>query len=198
MYLIEYVSEKAFFNKFEGMKGYFYSAGAITLDPPVMIYPWDETVVASAYEGSWVIVKGEELTLDETETIKIQKLELSVEDAVEIFRGWIQKLQILSLNDPVFAKKGAEIAVKEMEVVIDQLNKTYGVEDVRKITEDLIAATPNFGLRAKYNYIWRYGSKIDWFFTEVDNLAKGVSTKHTSEFEAAKRMNIGTITGKHQ
>ncbi|KAL4480346.1 hypothetical protein ABPG74_020862 [Tetrahymena malaccensis] len=198
LYLIEYVSEKAFFNKFEGMKNYFYSAGAINIDPPVMIYPWDETVIASAYEGSWVIVKGDELTLDDSETIKIEKTELSVEDAVEIFRGWIQKLQILSLNDPALAKSSAVIAVREMQIVIDQLNKTYGLEDVRQVTEELINATPNFGLRAKYNFIWRYGSKIGWFFTEVDNLAKGVSAKQSSEFEAAKRMNIGTITGKHQ
>lgn len=103
----------------------------------------------------------------------------------------------MSLNDPASAKSSAVIAVREMQIVIDQLNKTYGLEDIRQVTEDLINATPNFGLRAKYNFIWRYGSKIGWFFTEVDNLAKGVSAKQSSEFEAAKRMNIGTITGKH-
>ena len=50
LYLIEYSSEKAFFNKFEGMKKYFYSAGAVNLDPPVNLFPWDESVVDSAYE----------------------------------------------------------------------------------------------------------------------------------------------------
>lgn len=85
-----------------------------------------------------------------------------------------------------------------MKIVIGQLNARYNVEDIKAITEELVLATTQFGLRAKYNFIWRYGSKIAWFFEEVDNLAKGVSPKYTSEFEAAKRMNIGTITGKHQ
>lgn len=61
LYLIEYVSEKAFFNKFEGMRGYFYSAGSVDLDPPVLVYPWDESVVTSAYEGSWVICKSDQI-----------------------------------------------------------------------------------------------------------------------------------------
>jgi len=44
LYLIEYVSEKAFFNKFEGIKKYFTSAVSVKLDPPVNLYPWDESV----------------------------------------------------------------------------------------------------------------------------------------------------------
>lgn len=35
LYLVEYVSEKAFFNKFEGIKKYFYSSGNVTVDPPI-------------------------------------------------------------------------------------------------------------------------------------------------------------------
>lgn len=42
LYLIEYMSEKALFNKFEGMKNYFYSSGLVNVDPPVNIYPYDE------------------------------------------------------------------------------------------------------------------------------------------------------------
>lgn len=80
------------------MRGYFYSAGSVDLDPPVLVYPWDESVVTSAYEGSWVICKSDSIQLDGTEPIKIEKIELSVEDAVEIFRGWIQKLQMESLQ----------------------------------------------------------------------------------------------------
>lgn len=29
LFLVEYVSEKAFFNKFEGIKKYFYSSGSV-------------------------------------------------------------------------------------------------------------------------------------------------------------------------
>ena len=64
LYLIEYASEKALFNKFEGMKKYFYSSGAVRLDPPVNIYPWDESVIDSIYEGSWVILKSDEVVIN--------------------------------------------------------------------------------------------------------------------------------------
>lgn len=55
LYLVEYVSEKAFFNKFEGIKKYFYSSSTVKLDPAVNLFPWEETVVDEAYEGGWVI-----------------------------------------------------------------------------------------------------------------------------------------------
>ena len=42
LFLIEYMSEKALFNKFEGMRNYFYTSASIQIDPPVMIFPWDE------------------------------------------------------------------------------------------------------------------------------------------------------------
>jgi len=31
------------------MKKYFYSAVGIKIEPPVKIYPWDETVVENVY-----------------------------------------------------------------------------------------------------------------------------------------------------
>lgn len=41
------------------------------------------------------------------------------------------------------------------------------------------------------------GSRIKWFLDELDIIAKGSGIGQLSEFEAAKRMAIGTITGKY-
>lgn len=46
------------------MKKYFYSAGSLLVDPPVQIYPWDETVLENVYEGTWVIAKNNKLTFE--------------------------------------------------------------------------------------------------------------------------------------
>jgi len=35
LYLIEFASEKAFFNKFEVIKRFFYAAKKVSIDPPV-------------------------------------------------------------------------------------------------------------------------------------------------------------------
>ena len=47
------------------MKNYFYSSGLVKVDPPVNLYPWDETVIGSAYEGAWVILKSDEIMLND-------------------------------------------------------------------------------------------------------------------------------------
>ena len=59
--------------------------------------------------------------------------------------------------------------------------------------------------RAKLNYAFRYGARIGWFFKEAETLAAADLAKvpvksaaeRENEYEAAKQMNIGTITGKY-
>ena len=61
---------------------------------------------------------------------------------------------------------------------------------------------PNFGKesfskRALYNFCKNYGGCVAWFLNDVALLAKGISPKSQNEYEAAKRIAIGTITGKY-
>jgi hypothetical protein len=53
VYLVEYPSEKAFFNKFETMKQYFSARNTVNVKPSVQIYPWSEPQT-SVLESSWV------------------------------------------------------------------------------------------------------------------------------------------------
>lgn len=55
-----------------------------------------------------------------------------------------------------------------------------------------------FDVRAKRNYVYKYGSKLLFFVEEARQLAKGINPTKMNDFEAAKKLNIGTITGKHQ
>lgn len=41
------------------------------------------------------------------------------------------------------------------------------------------------------------GSRIKWFIDELRIIAKGVGIGQLNEYEAAKRIGIGTITGKY-
>lgn len=45
LYLVEYSSEKAFFNKFESMKDFFQSCSSLDILPPCKLYPWAEEKV---------------------------------------------------------------------------------------------------------------------------------------------------------
>ena len=41
------------------------------------------------------------------------------------------------------------------------------------------------------------GSRIKWFIDELNIISKGVGIGQLNEYEAAKRIGIGTITGKY-
>jgi hypothetical protein len=56
----------------------------VALDPAVNIYPWDETVVESAYEGSWVICKSQQLNVGGKTNYDVSKQEIFVGDLVQI------------------------------------------------------------------------------------------------------------------
>jgi hypothetical protein len=41
------------------------------------------------------------------------------------------------------------------------------------------------------------GSRVKWFLDELAIIGKGVGIGQLNEYEAAKRLGIGTITGKY-
>ncbi|KRX05847.1 hypothetical protein PPERSA_03784 [Pseudocohnilembus persalinus] len=197
LFLVEYVSEKAFFNKFEGIKKYFYSSGSVQVEPAIQFFPWDESVTDSAYEGSWVITKADVVKVNGIEH-KVQTENLNVEQLVEIFRGWVQQIQLNSLTDMKEAQEIAKIALGEMKRLIEKSNQEMGLNVLMKLDEQNNKVGDAFAMRAKKNYIIRYGGKLQWFLDEIEQISKGINAKADNEFEAAKRMNIGTITGKYQ
>lgn len=126
------------------------------------------------------------------------KTELTAEDLVDIFRGWVQQLQLVSLSDLEEAKKNAIIAIKEMTRLVEEISKRVGFDicKCKDVNKDNLK-NESFFNRCIFNFVFRYGNKIQWFLEEVKNLADGKSPIFQDEFEAAKRMNIGTITGKY-
>jgi hypothetical protein len=55
LYLIEYASEKAFFNKFETMKSCFSSSLELNVTPALKEFPWSASD-SNFYEGTWVLM----------------------------------------------------------------------------------------------------------------------------------------------
>ncbi len=64
LYLIEYASEKAFFNKFETIKKYFFTAQCVSIEPASQIFPWEEDVHDEVFEGTWVACKSNKLIIN--------------------------------------------------------------------------------------------------------------------------------------
>lgn len=191
IYLIEYASEKAFFNKFETMKPYFNKCSLLDIIPPVRLYPWEKPT-EEVYEGSWVLCDEPFIVVNDEKYV-YEEEKVGVEEIVDVFRGWVQKLQLQSLQDPKQAKEDALICLKEMELALEKFKKKSGI-DLREKNETM---ANSFSQRVMRNLIKNVGVRAIWFMDEVLSISKGVNPQALNEYDAAKRIGIGTITGKY-
>ena len=53
------------------MKKYFYYTNICSIEPAVALFPWDESVTDTVYEGSWVICTTKTVTLNEKDIIDV-------------------------------------------------------------------------------------------------------------------------------
>jgi hypothetical protein len=65
------------------------------------------------------------------------------------------------------------------------------------ITEKPIEIKETFKERAKNLAVKNTGSRIKWYLDELEIIAKGSGIGQLNQYEAAKRIAIGTITGKY-
>jgi len=196
VFLIEYSSEKAFLNKFESMKPYFSTSSNVTVHPPVIRYPWAEPQ-DSVFERVWVLTDSSMLEVGE-EIIDLSKDSINLEGVVEIFKGWVQMIHLESLKPGNDMKTMASQTIKYMELLFDQVKKEKGIDIIKESAgqgdepEGL-----SFHQRALRNLIKHTLSRAVWFYDDVKLLAEGKSPKELNEYDAAKRIGIGTIVGKY-
>ena len=80
--------------------------------------------------------------------------------------------------------------------------KAYTVEYEKIFNIDVISNKPlegkeSFKMRAASLAVKNIGTRINWFIEEISIISKGVGLGQLNEYEAAKRIGIGTITGKY-
>lgn len=115
---------------------------------------------------------------------------------VDIFRNWSQRLQLQSLTSPTLSQENACICLKYMKSLILEFEKENKISVLSKESDESYLKL-TFSQRVKKNIMKNIGSRITWFLDEVTTLSKGLNPNSLSEFDAAKRLGIGTITGKY-
>jgi hypothetical protein len=121
---------------------------------------------------------------------------LDLDDVVDCFRGWVQKVQLLSMDN---AKMGetAKVAQATSDLMRDY-TKAYELHHKLYIlSERPLGLKESFKERASSLAVKNVGSRIKWFIDELRIIARGVGIGQLNEYEAAKRIGIGTITGKY-
>ena len=65
------------------------------------------------------------------------------------------------------------------------------------LSERPLGLKESFKERANSLAVKNVGGRIKWFVDELNIIAKGVGIGQLNEYDAAKRIGIGTITGKY-
>jgi hypothetical protein len=165
-------------------------------------------------EGTWVISrfpklrigrKGVSLIKDNAEkynsvTVEVESKfeDFSIEAVADVFRAWSQKLQLDSINKTiefVQAKEYAQSTHGLMVAIIEDIKNSRGL--------DILSGTSGSGESTFLDdvlnlQISRTGMRITGYLTAVEEIKNGRDLSKLDEFEAAKIIGLGTITGKAQ
>jgi hypothetical protein len=199
IFLVEFSSDKAFFNKFQSIRPFIKTKEEIKVDPEQFLFPW-EAVAPTIPEGRWIMSEDSKITLNNGAAILEYDDKLfSIEAVIEVFRSWTQKLQLDSINKKITAEKTKEFAESTYNLMMDI------IEDIRKskglkliVTEADESAANDFNTKVLNLQIKRTGTRIQGYLQSMKELKEGLNLQKLSEFEAAKIIGLGTIVGKHQ
>ena len=121
---------------------------------------------------------------------------ISLEDLVDCFRGWVQKVQLLSM-DVKDMKRTSAIAAETAELMRAYTEVFEKAHRLCILSERPLRLKESFKERASSLAVKNVGSRVKWFVDELQIIAKGLGIGQLNEYEAAKRIGIGTITGKY-
>ena len=213
LFLIEYFTEAALRNKFEAMKEFFLQRKKIEVSPPVKEFPWSFEPSDKLYEGTFVFIssndfEGTELTLG-GEKINLLEHPPTIDLVLDVFRSYVQEMQMLSLTKSDLLVEQAGEALRAMIELIDHFKETKGIdllkefkligtletEEVQEEVEHLMKL--DFEQRVEFNKLRHNQFRVKGYYDNIELLAKGLGVQQLSEWEAAKRIGIGTITGNY-
>ncbi len=195
LYLIEYYSDAALFNKFETMKEHFTHKKQLSVKPAVSVFPW-MSPMSQVYEGTWVLSSDETLQVDGKDySIKTPRMEL--DNLLELFRGYVQELQMMSLTKNPGLKEFATKCIDTMHKLISQYKASEGI-DLMEWVEDVHLLKVKLYERVKLHKLRHTQFRLKAYVENVETLAKGEGVKEMNEWDAAKKIGVGTITGSYQ
>ena len=213
LFLIEFFTEAALRNKFEAMKEYFYHRCKVQVSPPIREFPWSFDVSDSLYEGTWLVLTSEDLpgarlTLGHEE-YDLRQHPPTIDLVLALFRSFVQEMQMLSLLKSDCLVEQAGQALQVMQELVDFFQQKHGIdllkpfkligqmeqEEVHEEVEQMMKL--GFLQRVEYNKLRHNQFRIQGYFENIDMLARGLGVQQLNEWEAAKRIGIGTITGNY-
>lgn len=112
-----------------------------------------------------------ETVVKEFPLIPLQSLDL--DDLVDCFRGWVQKVQLLSMENAKM-KQTSKIAQHTADLMKDYTRSYEKHHKIYILSEKPLGIKESFKERASSLAVKNVGSRIKWFVDQLQIIAKGV------------------------
>ena len=198
VFLIEYLSEKALFNKFQSLRTFLRSRKMVKVEPSQILIPWESCVdempegTKFCSEDDRIILPNEEVVL-EFDSKKITSYNIS-----DLFRNWTLRLQLDILNSKVDKKRAEEYGMSSLNLMKEMVEDYKGVTGIDLLSENEAKDGVNFLNRVQANQSRYERLKIQGFIETMRKISTGQMISNEDEYEAAKQLGLGTIIGKHK
>lgn len=198
VFLIEYLSEKALFNKFQSLRQFLKSRKVIRVEPSQILIPW-ESCVDEMPEGTKFCSEDERVDLpDEGVTLISDPKRTSSYNISELFRNWTLRLQLDVLNKKVEPKLAEEYAQSALNLMKEMVEDYKAVTGIDLLNENETKEGVNFINRVQANQSRYERLKVQGYIETMRKISEGKMITAEDEYEAAKMLGIGTIIGKHK
>ena len=192
IFLIEHISEKAYAIKFEAIKPFLAVGQQRVVKPPVCVFPWRE-YSSKPFERTWVMTESETVEIDGV-PMDVHEHHLNIKGINELFRSWNQMINLESMNEGEKVGVRAKKTLALMDNIIEELKTGKGIDVFAKVQD--IKFEP-FLQKFQFTLNKRNFERTVWYYEDVKKIAAGNTAGGLSDFEAAKRIGLGTIVGKY-
>lgn len=192
IFLIEHISEKAYTIKFEAIKPFLSVGQQRVVKPPVCVFPWRE-YSSKPFERTWVMTESETVEIDGV-PMDVREHYLNVKGINELFRSWNQMINLESMNEGEKVDVRAKKTLALMDNIIEELKTVKGIDVFAKVKD---IKFESFLQKFQFTLNKRNFERTVWYYDDVKKIAAGNTAGGLSDFEAAKRIGLGTIVGKY-
>lgn len=193
IFLIEHISEKAYTIKFEAIKPFLSVGKKRTVKPSVCVFPWRE-YSSNPFERTWVMTEAESVEID-GEKLDVREHHLNLRGINELFRSWNQMINLESMNEGEKVDVRAKKTLALMDAILEELKISKGIDVFSKAKDQKF---DTLFQKVQFTVNKRNFERTVWFYDDVKKIASGDTAGALSDFEAAKRIGLGTIVGKYQ
>lgn len=155
------------------------------------LYPWQEHTT-HVFENSWVLTDAKSVRIEGNETA-LDEFHLNLNGIPNLFRYWVQTIHLQALSEGESVASRAQKTKALMDEIIAAVKAEKNIDLLAMETSE----KASFKERAQQNFQRRILDRVKWYYDDILKILQGETAQKVSEFDAAKKIALGTIMGNY-